>query len=211
MVWTLVNVALLGLLPLLFAECISFVARRPYLGLLGFAFPPVIAGLTPGQDSILILFFISAAYLLGRQKAGVRGRLGVGFGHCQISNCVDPRAAPPSLSKIPSYRRVLCGLWVSGACVCSGYGRLRHHRVFQIRAAVRSSQRLGQGQPGFNDELTWCFGWNRVGGSFTALFHNWLGHTHRLGHRRFAMGSRHKKPGARFFVIPCDCLSCFPL
>jgi hypothetical protein len=79
-VWTLVNVALLGLLPLLFAECISFVARRPYLGLPGFAFSPVIAGLTLGQDSILILFFISAAYLLGRQKAGVRGRLGVGFG-----------------------------------------------------------------------------------------------------------------------------------
>jgi hypothetical protein len=79
-VWTLVNVALLGLLPLLPAECISFVARRPYLGLPGFAFSPVIAGLTLGQDSILILFFISAAYLLGRQKAGVRGRLGVGFG-----------------------------------------------------------------------------------------------------------------------------------
>jgi hypothetical protein len=62
-----VNVALLGLLPLLFAECFSFVARRPYLGLLGFVFPPVIAGLTFGQDSILILFFIGAAYLLGRR------------------------------------------------------------------------------------------------------------------------------------------------
>ncbi|HXM22750.1 MAG TPA: glycosyltransferase family 87 protein [Terriglobales bacterium] len=67
-VWTLVNAALLGLLPLLFTGCVSFVARRPYLGLLGFAFPPVLASLTLGQDSILVLFFISAAYLLGVKK-----------------------------------------------------------------------------------------------------------------------------------------------
>jgi hypothetical protein len=67
-VWTLVNAALLGLLPLLFTGCVSFIARRPYLGLLGFAFPPVLASLTLGQDSILVLFFISAAYLLGVKK-----------------------------------------------------------------------------------------------------------------------------------------------
>jgi hypothetical protein len=67
-VWTLVNTALLALLPLLFTGCISFVARRPYLGLLGFAFPPVLASLTLGQDSILVLFFISAAYLLAVKK-----------------------------------------------------------------------------------------------------------------------------------------------
>jgi hypothetical protein len=67
-VWTLMNTALLGLLPLLFSGCISFVARRPYLGLLGFAFPPVIAGLTLGQDSILVLFVICSAYLLSVKK-----------------------------------------------------------------------------------------------------------------------------------------------
>lgn len=66
--WTLINTALLGSLPLVFAGCISFVARRPYLALLGFAFPPVLASLTLGQDSILVLFFISAAYVLGVKK-----------------------------------------------------------------------------------------------------------------------------------------------
>jgi hypothetical protein len=63
-VWTLINLALLGLLPLLFAECVSFVSRRPYIGLLGFVFAPVITGLTLGQDSILVLFLITIAYLL---------------------------------------------------------------------------------------------------------------------------------------------------
>jgi hypothetical protein len=67
-IWTLMNTALLGLLPLLFTGCVSFVGRRPYLGLLGFAFPPVIAGLTLGQDSILVMFFICVAYLLGTKK-----------------------------------------------------------------------------------------------------------------------------------------------
>jgi Glycosyltransferase family 87 len=67
-IWTLMNTALVGLLPLLFSGCISFVSRRPYLGLLGFAFPPVLASLTLGQDSILLLFFISAAYVLGAKK-----------------------------------------------------------------------------------------------------------------------------------------------
>ena len=67
-IWTLVNAALLGLLPLLLTGCVSFVARRPYLGLLGFAFPPVLASLTLGQDSILVLFFISVAYLLDVKK-----------------------------------------------------------------------------------------------------------------------------------------------
>lgn len=67
-VWTLLNAALLGLLPMLLAGCVSLVARRPYLGLLGFAFPPVLASLTLGQDSILMLFFITAAYLLSVNK-----------------------------------------------------------------------------------------------------------------------------------------------
>ena len=62
--WTLINVAFLGFLPLVLAGYVPLVARRPYLGLLGFAFPPVLAGLTLGQDSILVMFVISAAYLL---------------------------------------------------------------------------------------------------------------------------------------------------
>jgi hypothetical protein len=67
-VWTLVNTALLALLPLLFTGCVSFVDRRPYLGLLGFAFPPVLASLTLGQDSILVLFLVCAAYVLSLKK-----------------------------------------------------------------------------------------------------------------------------------------------
>jgi|SRR5580704_18216389 hypothetical protein len=67
-IWTLINAALLGSLPLLLSPCVSFVARRPYLGLLGFAFPPVLASLTLGQDSVLMLYFISASYLLGVKK-----------------------------------------------------------------------------------------------------------------------------------------------
>jgi hypothetical protein len=67
-IWTLLNTALLGTLPLLFAEYVSFISRKPYLGLLGFAFPPVIASLTLGQDSILVLFCISVAYLLGEKR-----------------------------------------------------------------------------------------------------------------------------------------------
>lgn len=63
-VWTLINLAFLGLLPLLLVECIPLVARRPYLGLMGFAFPPVLAALILGQDSILVMFVITAAYLL---------------------------------------------------------------------------------------------------------------------------------------------------
>lgn len=61
-IWTLINVGLLSLLPLLLAEYIPLVARRPYVGLLGFAFPPVLATLTLGQDSILVMFVTSAAY-----------------------------------------------------------------------------------------------------------------------------------------------------
>jgi len=62
--WTLLNFSLLGLLPLVFAESATFVAQRHYLGLVGFVFPPVLAALTLGQDSIIILFAMSCAYLL---------------------------------------------------------------------------------------------------------------------------------------------------
>ena len=60
-VWTLINVALLGCLPLLLMPCIPSVAPR---ALLGFGFLPVLVALTLGQDSILLLFVLTASYLL---------------------------------------------------------------------------------------------------------------------------------------------------
>ncbi len=63
-VWSLINVGLLGLLPLVLIPCVPAVATRPYLGLLGFAFLPALTALTLGQDSILLLFIMSSTYLL---------------------------------------------------------------------------------------------------------------------------------------------------
>jgi hypothetical protein len=63
-VWSLINAGLLGLMPLMLMPCAPAVAKRPYLGLLGFAFLPALTALTLGQDSILLLFIISSAYLL---------------------------------------------------------------------------------------------------------------------------------------------------
>ena len=63
-VWSLINVGLLGLLPLVLIPCVPAVAKRPYLGLLGFAFLPALTALTLGQDSLLLLFILSSAYLL---------------------------------------------------------------------------------------------------------------------------------------------------
>jgi hypothetical protein len=62
--WTLLNVALLGLLPLVLMHCIPLVSRRPYLGWIGFCFLPALTALTLGQDSILLLFVISLSYML---------------------------------------------------------------------------------------------------------------------------------------------------
>jgi hypothetical protein len=66
--WTLVNVALLGLLPLVLMQCIPLVKRRPYLGWVGFCFLPALTALTLGQDSILLLFVISLSYMLMHKK-----------------------------------------------------------------------------------------------------------------------------------------------
>ena len=63
-VWTLINAGLLGLLPLVLMPCAPAVTKRPYLGLLSFAFLPAITALTLGQDSILLLLIMSSAYLL---------------------------------------------------------------------------------------------------------------------------------------------------
>jgi hypothetical protein len=73
-VWTLLNMALLGLLPVLFGECTEFVRRRPQLGLVGILFFPILVTLTLGQDSILLMFLVSAAYsLLKRGRDGIAG------------------------------------------------------------------------------------------------------------------------------------------
>jgi len=70
-VWTTINVAVLALLPLVLVPCIPLVARRPYLGLLGFFFLPALIALTLGQDSILLLFVVSLSYLLMHKKMDV--------------------------------------------------------------------------------------------------------------------------------------------
>ncbi|HWY58737.1 MAG TPA: glycosyltransferase family 87 protein [Terriglobales bacterium] len=67
-VWTAINVAVLAMLPAVLMPCIPLVARRPYLGLLGFFFLPVLIELSLGQDSILLLFVISLSYLLMHKK-----------------------------------------------------------------------------------------------------------------------------------------------
>jgi len=64
-VWTLINVALLGCLPLLLMPCVAFVQRNPFLTLLLlFCFLPVLIALNLGQDSILLLFVASWAYFM---------------------------------------------------------------------------------------------------------------------------------------------------
>jgi hypothetical protein len=73
--WTLINVALLGLLPLILMRCIPLVAERPYLGQLGFCFLPALTALVLGQDSVLLLFLIASSYLLLRKEREVAAGL----------------------------------------------------------------------------------------------------------------------------------------
>jgi arabinofuranan 3-O-arabinosyltransferase len=73
--WTLINVALLGLLPLILMHCIPLVGERPYLGLLGFCFLPALTAVVLGQDSVLLLFVISSSYLLIRKEKEVAAGL----------------------------------------------------------------------------------------------------------------------------------------
>ncbi len=62
--WMLVNVAFLGCLPLLLMPCVPLIERRPYMALLGFTFLPALIALNLGQDSLVLLFILSASYLL---------------------------------------------------------------------------------------------------------------------------------------------------
>src|SRR5579883_886919 len=62
--WTLLNMLLVGAMPLLLSKCVVFVARKPYFGLVGAIFFPVLTTLTLGQDSILLVFILTMGYLL---------------------------------------------------------------------------------------------------------------------------------------------------
>jgi hypothetical protein len=62
--WTLFNLALIGSLPMILADCTLFVARRPVLGLIGMMFSPILTALALGQSSILLLFILCMGYLL---------------------------------------------------------------------------------------------------------------------------------------------------
>jgi len=74
--WTVFNVTLLGLLPLVLMQCIPLVSRRPYLGLTGVCFLPALTALTLGQDSIVLLFVISLSYMLmHKRREGVSGQV----------------------------------------------------------------------------------------------------------------------------------------
>jgi len=66
--WTSINVFLLAALPLILISCVALIARKPHLGLLGFVFFPALATLKLGQDSIVLLVVMSAAYCLMRDK-----------------------------------------------------------------------------------------------------------------------------------------------
>jgi hypothetical protein len=68
-VWTLINIALLGFLPLILMDCIPLLESKPYAGMLGFCLLPTLTALTLGQDSILLLFVISSSYAFLCKKA----------------------------------------------------------------------------------------------------------------------------------------------
>lgn len=66
--WSLINVALLSLLPLVLVPCIPLVDRRPYLALSGFCLLPALTALTLGQDSIVLLSLLAASYSLAHKQ-----------------------------------------------------------------------------------------------------------------------------------------------
>jgi Glycosyltransferase family 87 len=61
-IWTALNAALVALLCWLFASSIPAVRDRPIIGMSGFFFFPVLVSLVLGQDSIILLVIITAAY-----------------------------------------------------------------------------------------------------------------------------------------------------
>ncbi|HVO79849.1 MAG TPA: glycosyltransferase family 87 protein [Terriglobales bacterium] len=66
--WSLINVALLSLLPLVLVPSIQLVERRPYLAWSGFCLLPALTALTLGQDSIVLLVVLSASHTLTQKQ-----------------------------------------------------------------------------------------------------------------------------------------------
>ena len=73
--WTLINVVLIGLLPLILMPCVPLLARKPYLGLLAFCFPPMLIAFVLGQDAPLLPVVIGTSYLLMCRKKDVAAGL----------------------------------------------------------------------------------------------------------------------------------------
>jgi Glycosyltransferase family 87 len=63
-VWGSMNVVLLALIPIIISPYVPILGGKPYLGLLVFAFLPVIVALLLGQDSILLLVIFCVSYRL---------------------------------------------------------------------------------------------------------------------------------------------------
>jgi hypothetical protein len=61
--WTLLNVALLGVMPWLLCASIALTARRPYLGILAMIFYPTLTTLVLAQSSIVLTFVLMLSYL----------------------------------------------------------------------------------------------------------------------------------------------------
>ena len=73
--WTAFSLWLLAVLPLLLMPCVPLIRRKPSVALVGFIFFPALATLKMGQDSILLLLIISAAYCLMRTSKPVAAGL----------------------------------------------------------------------------------------------------------------------------------------
>ena len=73
--WTCFGLWLLAALPLILMPCVPLIRCKPSLALVGFIFFPALATLKMGQDSILLLLIICAAYCLMRTSKPVAAGL----------------------------------------------------------------------------------------------------------------------------------------
>ena len=86
LLWLVVNLGLLIGLVLLLRRHFTILGKEPiYLWLLGcFGFYPIVVALLQGQDSILLLFCYSMAFLSLRHKADWRAGAWLGLGLCKF-------------------------------------------------------------------------------------------------------------------------------
>ncbi|HEU5336673.1 MAG TPA: glycosyltransferase family 87 protein [Terriglobales bacterium] len=73
--WTCFGLWILAALPLILMPCVPLIQRKPSLALLGFIFFPALATLKMGQDSIVLLLILSAAYCLMQSSKPVAAGL----------------------------------------------------------------------------------------------------------------------------------------